>query len=89
MAQENIKPLTTANSVVVTPEGEVGVLVLHNDPVTIIGTEKAKYLETGKAIVVHRSMAQKFVDDGLATYEDSSDEDKSKQLKKAVEKASV
>lgn len=89
MAQEVIKPLSTANAVVNTPEGEIGTLVLPNDSVRVIGTEKAKYLETGKPYSVHRALAQKFVDDGFATYEDSSDSDKAEQTKKAVVKATV
>lgn len=37
------------------------------DKVTVIGTEKSKYLVTGREYVVHPIMAEKLVKNGAAT----------------------
>lgn len=62
--QEEVKALTTENSVV---EG-VGTLVRPKDDVTVYATKKLeKFYKVGEAMTVHSELAKKLVKSGKAT----------------------
>lgn len=63
--QEEVKPLTTSNSVV-----EGGTLVRPKEDVVIIGTGKYDQMPEDSEHTVHRVLADKLVKKGLATLKD-------------------